>query len=113
MYVDVQVSRCMWMYINVGRCIWMSVDGGGCLQIEGHSLRLTNPEFSHVQKSASWEWMVVVVVEYLELDLLGFYCLEPKILTVASKNRPQSMSEEASHQQDSPQVSRLGGSLLA
>lgn len=94
--------------------MYTDVDGDGCLQIEGHSLRLTNPEFSHAPKSASWEWMVVVVVvEYLELDLLGFYWLEPQILTVASKNRPQSLSEEASHQQDSPQVSRLGGSLLA
>lgn len=67
------------MYVNVCGCtgrFCMSVDGGGCLQIEGHSLRLTNPEFSHLPKSASWLWMlvvVVVVVEYLELDLLGFY----------------------------------------
>lgn len=64
------------MYVNVCGCtgrLWMSVDGGGCLQIEVHSLRLTSPEFSHIPKSASWLWMVVVVVEYLELDLLGFY----------------------------------------
>lgn len=42
----------------------------------------------------------------------GLLLKEPQILTVAGNNQPQSLSEEASHQQDSPQVIRLGGSLI-